>query len=102
MFEMMKLMMLCGTGIVIAFVVLLAMPKSELRSVLMPIELVTPLENPLVATHIGHSWRATTPCGGHQECGHLVVFCGVPGGLTLGESRSIETASRSRNVRTFH
>ena len=37
MFEMMKLMMLCGTGIVIAFVVLLAMPKSELRSVLMPI-----------------------------------------------------------------
>ena len=37
MFEMMKLMMLCGTGIVIAFVVLLALPKSELRSVLMPI-----------------------------------------------------------------
>ena len=37
MFEMMKLMMLCGTVVVIAFVVLLAMPKSELRSVLMPI-----------------------------------------------------------------
>ncbi len=37
MFEMIKLLMLCGTGIVIAFVVLLAMPKSELRSVLMPI-----------------------------------------------------------------
>ena len=37
MFEMIKLMMLCGTGVVIAFVVLLAMPKSELRSVLMPI-----------------------------------------------------------------
>jgi uncharacterized membrane protein YkvA (DUF1232 family) len=37
MFEIIKLMMLCGTGIVIAFVVLLAMPKSELRSVLMPI-----------------------------------------------------------------
>ena len=36
MFEMMKLMMLCGTVVVIAFVVLLAMPKSELRSVLMP------------------------------------------------------------------
>ena len=37
MFEMIKLMMLCGTLVVIAFVVLLAMPKSELRSVLMPI-----------------------------------------------------------------
>ena len=37
MFEMIKLMMLCGTVVVIAFVVLLAMPKSELRSVLMPI-----------------------------------------------------------------
>ena len=37
MFEMIKLLMLCGTGIVIAFVVLLAMPKSELRSVLMQI-----------------------------------------------------------------
>lgn len=37
MIEMIKLVMLCGTGIVIAFVVLLAMPKSELRSVLMPI-----------------------------------------------------------------
>ena len=37
MLEIFKLMMLCGTGIVIAFVVLLAMPKSELRSVLMPI-----------------------------------------------------------------
>ena len=37
MIEMIKLMMLCGTVVVIAFVVLLAMPKSELRSVLMPI-----------------------------------------------------------------
>ena len=37
MFEMMKLMMLCGTVVVIAFVVLLAMPKSELRMFLMPI-----------------------------------------------------------------
>ena len=37
MFEMIKLMMLCGTVVVIEFVVLLAMPKSELRSVLMPI-----------------------------------------------------------------
>ena len=37
MFEMIKLMMLCGTVVVIAFVVLLALPKSELRSVLMPI-----------------------------------------------------------------
>ena len=37
MIEMIKLLMLCGTGVVIAFVVLLAMPKSELRAVLMPI-----------------------------------------------------------------
>ena len=37
MFEMIKLLMLCGTVVVIEFVVLLAMPKSELRSVLMPI-----------------------------------------------------------------
>lgn len=37
MLEIFKMLMLCGTLIVIAFVVLLAMPKSELRSVLMPI-----------------------------------------------------------------
>ena len=37
MFEMLKLMMLCGMVVVVAFLVLLAMPKSELRSVLMPI-----------------------------------------------------------------
>lgn len=37
MFEMLKLMMLLGAVVVIAFLVLLAMPKSELRSVMMPI-----------------------------------------------------------------
>ena len=37
MFEMLKLGMLCGMVVVVAFLVLLAMPKSELRSVLMPI-----------------------------------------------------------------
>ena len=37
MFEMLKLMMLCGMVVVVAFLVLLAMPKSELRSVMMPI-----------------------------------------------------------------
>lgn len=31
------MLVLCGTATVIAFLVLLAMPKSELRSVLMPI-----------------------------------------------------------------
>lgn len=37
MLETFKWLMLCGTSIVIAFGVLLAMPKSELRSFLMPI-----------------------------------------------------------------
>ena len=37
MWETFKWLMLCGTSIVIAFGVLLAMPKSELRSFLMPI-----------------------------------------------------------------
>lgn len=35
--ETLKMLVLCGTATVIAFLVLLAMPKSELRSVLMPI-----------------------------------------------------------------
>ena len=37
MLETIKLLMMCGTVIVIAFGVLLAMPKSELRTFLMPI-----------------------------------------------------------------
>ncbi len=37
MFELLKWMMLSGSVVVIAFLILLAMPKSELRSVLMPI-----------------------------------------------------------------
>ncbi len=37
MLETIKLLMMCGTLIVIAFGVLLAMPKSELRTFLMPI-----------------------------------------------------------------
>lgn len=37
MLETFKWLMLCGTSIVIAFSVLLAMPKSELRTFLMPI-----------------------------------------------------------------
>ena len=37
MFETIKVMMLCGMAVVIAFLILLAMPKSELRKVLMPI-----------------------------------------------------------------
>lgn len=37
MLETFKWLMVCGTLIVIAFGVLLAMPKSELRSFLMPI-----------------------------------------------------------------
>lgn len=37
MFEALKMLMVCGTLVVIAFGILLAMPKSELRSVLMPI-----------------------------------------------------------------
>ena len=37
MFETLRTLMICGTLVCIAFVGLLAMPKSELRSVLMPI-----------------------------------------------------------------
>lgn len=37
MFETLKVLLMCGTLVTIAFVVLLAMPKSELRKVLMPI-----------------------------------------------------------------
>jgi hypothetical protein len=37
LFELLKWMMVCGTLVVIAFFVLLAMPKSELRTFLKPI-----------------------------------------------------------------
>ena len=37
LFELFRWMLMCGTLLTIAFVVLLAMPKSQLRSFLMPI-----------------------------------------------------------------